>query len=487
MKAGIVCTQVVLMRQMLYDIVGKPWTWADLSEVALLPDGSTAEARGAVCPLSSKALVGATPDTIARAWCIGGTVRKCSRLASRHAYEEWVSLPAAVRGKRAPAYACPTCGGFLGPAPAWELPSPPKRGWAPAARVGWLQGAYTNARGRVSKTCDVQDKDIVLISAASAAQCDYPWREFGLDVLAFDEAHHIASPSISQIVAKVPCARVFGVSATPARLDGSEHAIYMLLGPTAFVYKRTREVTGKTGSVRVRQVTYTQGAQKEVVYRDGRLGFATMVAALVADAARNRLITALASDAVRQGRKKILVITSTIQHTAVLASALKELGFFDTTVLRGGVKPAVVAHAQQPSTRIVVATYHYLAEGFDDPRIDTVIFAAPRSFIQQALGRCERTMDGKLVPLVFDIVDPFSLFLAMARKRMAFYKSRSFATSREKDDETWERMEQGGDAGDMTDAVSVSDGDMTDAASVSDGDMDCDDGALEEEEEDVGE
>lgn len=439
-RGGIVCTQEVLMRQMQYDIAGKPWTWSDLSAVELTPDGSVADAIGATCPLTNMDLTGRAPADVARALCINGTKRACSRLCTKEAYASWVGLPAAERGMRAPNTLCPACGGHLGPAPAWDVPSPPKTGWAPAARVGWLQGAYRDKKGRVSKTCRVQDTDIVLISAASAAQCEYPWSDFGIGALAFDEAHRVASPTIAQVAPKVPCRYIFGVSATPTRLDGSEHVLYWLLGPTAYVYKRTAAVTGVQGSVRVRQITYTKGERKEVVYRDGRLGFAAMVGALTLDAERNKLLLALATDAIRQGRRKILLITSTILHAVLLARGLKGHGLFDTVVLRGGVKPATVAHAHHPGTRVVVATYHYLSEGYDDECIDTMILTTPRSSVQQAVGRCERTMAGKLVPLVYDIVDDFSAFTGMAWKRHKFYKSRAFAIVRENDTTAMARM-----------------------------------------------
>jgi hypothetical protein len=42
------------------------------------------------------------------------------------------------------------------------------------------------------------------------------------------------------------------------------------------------------------------------------------------------------------------------------------------------------------------------------------------------VGRCERTHEGKLIPLVVDIIDPFSIFKAMSWKRKKFYFSRGF-------------------------------------------------------------
>lgn len=469
-KAAILCTQEVLMRQMLYDIRGKPWTWPDLCSVLLAADGSVSVPAGATCPVTGAPLAGLRPADIARTHCVGGAKKKtCVRLASRAGYEAWSARGAVVSagglgagaGAGADtehgchAFTCPTCGGTLGPAPAWETPSPPKRGWAEGARVGWLQGAYRDKKGRVSKRCDVMDKDIVIVSMASAAQCEYPWASFGIGAVAIDEAHKAGSPTLSQILFKLAAAYVLAVSATPGRLDGTEHGLYWQMGPTAFVYKRTREVTGVVGAVRVRQIEYTRGERKEIRYRDGRIGFATMVNTLTMDDERNRLILALAAHAAtRGGRKKTLIITSTIEHALLLVRSLKAIGFHDTALLKGGVKPAAVAHAQHPSTRMVVATYHYLSEGYDDPRIDTMILAAPRSSVQQTIGRCERTMEGKLVPLVYDICDGFSAFEGMAWKRHKFYRSRAFAIARESDADVWARLEgAGAAAAEETEAV----------------------------------
>lgn len=531
-RSAIVLTQIVLMTQMKYDIIGKPWTWSDLTPIPLDADGCVQlepEADGPrkqakksthtntntnkskrknkshandapepepeagdddvrwQCPLTKTSLRHTLPADIVRAVCIpppplaivatelaldataaavvvaddaetGNKRRrdddklkpkpkprpgKCRRLVSRVGYQAWLALSAHERSARAldPALACPDCGGHMGGAAAWDVPSAPKEGWAPTARVGWLQGAYLDAKGRRSKTCIWEDCDIILVSAKSAVECDYPWASFNIGALGVDEAHKIASPTISQIVPRIAAKYGFGVSATPSRLDGAEHAIAWQLGPYAYVYQRTEAVTGKRGTVEVTQVLYRRGCHEEVFYRDGRLGFATMVNTLVLDAERNALILALAEAAAAAGRKKILIITSTLVHTAFLVRALREqCGFYDAAVLTGGAKTEAVSYAQNPMCRVVVATYHFLSEGYDDAYIDTMIFAAPRSSVQQALGRCERTMDGKLVPLVWDIVDTFSAFEGMARKRSVFYRSRAFVVTREEDADVWKRI-----------------------------------------------
>jgi superfamily II DNA or RNA helicase len=191
------------------------------------------------------------------------------------------------------------------------------------------------------------------------------------------------------------------------------------------VYKRLPSITGKRDTVHVRQVLFRDGERKEIIYKSGQIGFAAMVTALSKDPKRNELLI----DSVRAAvdRKKILIVTSIVDHAKFLADALQDVG---ALAIHGGTPAATVARAKAEASKVVVATYQFLEEGYDDPRIDTLVMALPRSKIQQVVGRCERTHEGKLVPLVLDIVDTFSVFEAMSWKRHHFYKSRGFTLTR---------------------------------------------------------
>ena len=119
-------------------------------------------------------------------------------------------------------------------------------------------------------------------------------------------------------------------------------------------------------------------------------------------------------------------MTSLVAHAHFLASTLASTAA-RICVIHGGCKPALVAEAKGEGARIVVATFQFLEEGYDDPRIDTLVLTLPRSRVQQVVGRAERTHEGKLLPEVLDIVDCGSqIFKAMGRKREVFYKSRAF-------------------------------------------------------------
>jgi len=234
-----------------------------------------------------------------------------------------------------------------------------------------------------------------------------------------DEMHHLAALTLSQVLPKLPSKYILGLTATPERNDGLEHILYWLAGPTCFVYKRLPSITGIFNSVEVKQIHFAGGTRKEIFTYNGKIGFAAMINSLSTDEERNSHIIALANESLAS-RKKILIVTSIVNHAKYLAEKL------NTFTIHGGCKSDLLFKAKLEETRIFIATYQFLEEGYDDPSIDTLIMALPRSNIQQVVGRIERTKEGKLTPIVYDIIDTFSIFQAMGWKRNHFYKSRGF-------------------------------------------------------------
>lgn len=296
----------------------------------------------------------------------------------------------------------------------WIQNKAPSKGWLTEnVRVGWIQG----------NKIQIKDCDFVVASIESISRCNYDanlLKEFGTVII--DEMHHLGALSLSQVLPKLPARYILGVTATPDRNDGLEHILYWLAGPTSFVYKRLPHITGFSKSVNVRRVLFSNGEKKEIFYYGGsQLAFASMISELSRDQIRNDMIVHLAKNAIAEGaRKKILIVTSIVEHAKMLA---EKIGAF---AIHGGVQDTVISRAKSAEARALVATYQFMEEGYDDPFIDTIIMALPRSKIQQVVGRCERTHAGKLTPLIIDIVDTFSVFEGMSKKRNKFYKSRGF-------------------------------------------------------------
>jgi len=72
-----------------------------------------------------------------------------------------------------------------------------------------------------------------------------------------------------------------------------------------------------------------------------------------------------------------------------------------------------------------LGTYNMVSEGFDLPKLDTLILATSKSDVEQSVGRIQRKheyTEKDNVPLVVDIVDKLPMFERQAKKRQTFFK-----------------------------------------------------------------
>jgi ERCC4-related helicase len=67
-------------------------------------------------------------------------------------------------------------------------------------------------------------------------------------------------------------------------------------------------------------------------------------------------------------------------------------------------------------------------EGLDIPVLDTLLMTTPHSDVTQAVGRIMRETPGKVnAPLIIDMVDRWSVFNSMYRKRCVIYNASGFS------------------------------------------------------------
>ena len=285
------------------------------------------------------------------------------------------------------------------------------------ARVAILQGSWEKQSDEKKQL--LQDADIVVASLDSLSLFRYPPEFFDLfGLFIFDEAHHMAARTLCKVMNYIPSRYIVGFSATPDRSDGLSYLLHWILGPTSYVFQRLPLVTGKTHTVHVRPIECPFKIEEKVLW-NGTPRLAEMMNDLVSTE-RNTFIY----DTVLQlNRKKILCITAFRDHAEQLYALFLAKEPM-TALLHGGL----TKKQKKPLTniKILVATYGVLQEGFDDAELDTLVMCTPRSTIQQVVGRIERTMEGKLIPLVIDFIDQYTIFQSMYRKRSLFYKSRGF-------------------------------------------------------------
>jgi superfamily II DNA or RNA helicase len=142
----------------------------------------------------------------------------------------------------------------------------------------------------------------------------------------------------------------------------------------------------------------------------GKLNFAELVNVLTRIPERNALLV----DIIRKSLgRHILVLTDRREHAAELHRSLE-----GSALYLGGMKQ--VALDESARARIVIGTFSLAQEGLDIPTLDTIFLVTPHSDVKQAIGRIMR---GASRPVIWDVVDSWSVLYSMWRKRLATYRS----------------------------------------------------------------
>lgn len=285
------------------------------------------------------------------------------------------------------------------------------------AAIGKIQGM----------TVDVEDKDFVVGTVQSIAMKEYDPKVFaGINMLVCDESHHFCAQVFSKALFTITCKYVLGLSATPERKDGLTKVLDWLLGRVFFKVERT---ASKTTSVETIWYDHPQFNLAPPVNRLGNIAMAEVVTIVSELEERNAMIVELVKGYLAKGRC-ILILSERRQQCIDLQAALGD----DVSALYiGGMKQEILKKAED--AHVLVSTFSMTKEGFDDPKRDTLIFAASQSDVNQSTGRIMRMTAGKLNdPLVVDIVDRWCIFFAQYKKRCAFYRKSGFTMIKSKPD-----------------------------------------------------
>lgn len=195
-----------------------------------------------------------------------------------------------------------------------------------------------------------------------------------------DECHYAAAPSLELVMKSVNARRVYGLSATPKRSDGLEGIIFMQCGPIRHKVD-PKEQADEQGIRRVFKPRFTQIRLPQL---EAGTSFNQVIDELCEHTVRNSMIIEDTASAVHSGRTP-LVITKRKEHANVLAGLLQNSGV-ETFVLTGGgtarEKREKIERVRQAENLryTIVATGSYIGEGFDLPRLDTLMLASPYSW-----------------------------------------------------------------------------------------------------------
>ncbi|MGI8414488.1 MAG: TOTE conflict system archaeo-eukaryotic primase domain-containing protein [Solirubrobacteraceae bacterium] len=256
--------------------------------------------------------------------------------------------------------------------------------------------------------------------------------------IVIDECHHVPAVSIERVVSAIPARYVTGLTATPYRRDGHQPIITMQCGPVRHVVNQ--RAVQREHSLDLRVIRRDTNLNPAVLPTDASIQ--EIYGALVADTDRLQLVASDARDLVREGRAAV-ILTERREHLERLASALRE-DVPNLVVLHGGVKPKdrraalqQLADLPEDGPRLVVATGRYIGEGFDDPRLDTLLLAMPiawKGTVVQYAGRLHRAHSAKRDIRIYDYVDTeVPVLRRMYAKRLRAYQNMGYRTDAQLD------------------------------------------------------
>lgn len=278
--------------------------------------------------------------------------------------------------------------------------------FCPGATIGLVQG----------DKCEIEN-DFVICMIQTMSQREYPIGKFeSIGVLIVDEAHHICARVFSQCMFKLCPKYTIGLTATPERKDGLTRILYWFLGPNFFTIDRTSD------NVLVEPIPFRGPFPPVTLTRNGQLSLPEMITDLTMIEERNKVIISTI-DKCLADQRNVLVLTDRREHSKFFLDHYGEkAGLYIGGMSRDDLD-------ESAKKQLIIGTFSLAQEGLDIPKLDTAIFASPKSDVVQASGRILRSKGRQ--PIIYDIVDHWSVFYPMFRKRCAQYNKMQFVISGE--------------------------------------------------------
>ena len=246
-----------------------------------------------------------------------------------------------------------------------------------------------------------------------------------------DECHHAASNTSVELLQKINAKYVYGVSATPKRGDSLDKIIYMLLGPLRHRFTAL-ERAQEQGIGHYFVPRYTRVVDTADSKDDINKAYSLISTSKI----RNDMIISDVKKSIAQNQTPV-ILTRFKEHAKLLYDALKNeadhifLLYGDNSDKENTEIRVKLKQVPRTESIILVATGQKIGEGFDFPRLDVLMLAAPVSFegrLEQYVGRLNRDYEGKEAVYVYDYIDAHVRFFnKMYGKRLKTYKRTGFS------------------------------------------------------------
>ena len=264
--------------------------------------------------------------------------------------------------------------------------------------------------------------DVAMIQTLTRCDTTEPLRRYGHVVV--DECHHVPAVSVERLLRDAPARYITGLTATPRRRDGHHPIIAMQCGPVRHTLTRTH-----AAETAIRRVLQERRTDFDPTVLPADPGIQEILGAVASDPARTKRIADDVLAEIDEGRFP-LVLTERREQLDALAQLLERRAPTLVTLHDGmGVRARRRADELLASDgpRVVLATGRYIGEGFDDPRLDTLVLAMPiawKGTMTQYAGRLHRHHEAKHEIRILDYVDyEIPVLRRMYAKRQRAYTS----------------------------------------------------------------
>ena len=279
--------------------------------------------------------------------------------------------------------------------------------------------------GILKQTKVETDNDIVVASLQSICMREYSvdtFSDFGLMII--DECHHIGAPVFCKALTKIGVKYTLGLSATVERKDGLSKVFKWHIGD--IIYKIAKKDNVQCGVKICKFKNKTSPSLKEVRNYNGQINISRMINDMCNCKERTRFISNIVLDILKlEPTRNCIILSDRRQHLIDISELFEsniEFGFYV-----GGMKNDDLEISK--TKQVILGTYNMVSEGFDLPKLDTLILASSKSDVEQSVGRIQRKhtlTENDNIPLVIDVVDSISVFGRQAAKRLTFYKKRKY-------------------------------------------------------------
>lgn len=301
---------------------------------------------------------------------------------------------------------------------------------------------YTTPKGRIKRRNSVigtfssqKDTttgiiDVAMISSLGKDDDISPIvKKYGMVIV--DECHHAAAVTHANVLRATTAKYIYGMTATAKRGDKQDKKLIMLLGPIRHRYtakeRALKQGIGHYVYPRFTRLLDLDSSKDKHISDYFRL--------IIQSEPRNLQIITDTIDCVHRGRTPI-IMTKYREHAEVLYNQLQGAAQH-VFLLQGGnsmkarteLREKMLA-VNRTESMVVVATGQYIGEGFNYPRLDTMLMAMPISFegnVEQYAGRLNRDYEGKKDVIIYDYIDQHIPTLErMYHRRLRTYKKIGF-------------------------------------------------------------